>query len=214
MGLGLGGLQSGGTVNASTVIPALVGQNIVANSITLTANAVAERFFTSLTGATGTVYGTSAALGMGMDTGSASLIFFSASTEQWRLSGTTGDLDGNSAFRGVRCFGYRLGTKTQFARDNAPTIVAGAGASVAASNGTIAFRLDLGGAAGTGTVTLPTATTGWVLYMQDITNPAATVLSQTGGNTTTATFASYDRTTGLAANWAANDIAVCIAVAY
>lgn len=36
MGLGLGGLQSGGTVNASTVIPALVGQDIVANSITLT----------------------------------------------------------------------------------------------------------------------------------------------------------------------------------
>lgn len=36
MGLGLGGLQSGGTVNSTTVIPALVGQDIVARSISLT----------------------------------------------------------------------------------------------------------------------------------------------------------------------------------
>lgn len=96
----------------------------------------------------------------------------------------------------------------------APTIVAGAGASIVASNGTAAFRVDLGGAAQTGTITFPAATTGWVLIGMNITTPAANVIGQTGTTTTTATFTNYVRTTGAAGNWTANDNATFIALAY
>lgn len=95
----------------------------------------------------------------------------------------------------------------------APTVVAGAGAAVTAG-GACAFDINLGGAAQTGTITLPAAVTGWVVTMQNVTTPASFVLSQTGGNTTTATFTCYSRTTGLAINWNANDHARCTAVAY
>lgn len=94
-----------------------------------------------------------------------------------------------------------------------PTIVAGAGASVTAGNCT-AFTINLGGAAQTGTITLPAATTGWIVQMTDVTTNASFVLSQTGGNQTTATFACYSRTLGTLINWTANDIARCTAVAY
>lgn len=95
----------------------------------------------------------------------------------------------------------------------APTVVAGAGASVTAG-GACAFDIDLGGAAQTGTITLPAATTGWVVTLQNVTTPASFIISQTGGTQTTATFTCYSRTTGLAANWNANDHARCTAVAY
>ena len=96
----------------------------------------------------------------------------------------------------------------------APTVAAGAGASVTAGTA-VAFAINLGGAASTGTITFPlAASTGWIIQMTNITNNALFVISQTGGNTTTATFTCYSRTTGLAINWTANDIARCTAVAY
>ncbi len=113
---------------------------------------------------------------------------------------------------------YNLGTGATVGNllfsTTAPTVVAGAGASIVASNGTAAFTINLGGAAQTGTITLPAATTGWVLCMHDVTTPASFVFGQTGGNQTTATFTCYSRTTGLAINWTANDILRVMAIAY
>jgi len=96
----------------------------------------------------------------------------------------------------------------------APTVTAGAGASIVANNGTGGFSVNLGGAASTGTITLPTATTGWVLYAQNITHPDANVIGQTGFTQTSATFTNYVRTTGVAGNWSANDVMVCIALGF
>jgi hypothetical protein len=96
----------------------------------------------------------------------------------------------------------------------APTVSAGAGASIVASNGTAAFEVNLGAAAQTGTITLPSATTGWVVAMYNITNPAANAPAQTGFTQTSATFTNFVRTTGVAGNWTANDHMICIAMAY
>lgn len=91
----------------------------------------------------------------------------------------------------------------------APTVSGfGTSPSVANHNGTSAFTVNVGtgGTANTGTVTLPTATTGWVCMAQDVTTPASFVTAQTGGTTTTATFTNYSRTTGLIIAWTASDI--------
>lgn len=218
MGLfGTGGLKS------AFSLAQLVGKDIVARSITLTQSATAQRFLSSLTGDTGVTHGyAGGALGVGSDSvGAGNLAFYSSSSVQWRINGATGDLVspqnrniniGSGDYQLAASGGYRV--VNMFARSTAPTIAAGVGAAIVSSNGSMAFRVDLGAAAGTGTITLPTATTGWVLYMQCVTNPANTVISQTGTTTTTATFSSFARTTGLAANWAANENATCIAIAY
>ncbi len=100
----------------------------------------------------------------------------------------------------------------------APTVSAGFGTGgvVTTSNGTAAFTITIGtgGADSTGTITFPTATTGWIVQLTDITNNALFVTSQTGGNTTTATVTNYSRTTGLATAWTAGDVLRCTAVAY
>lgn len=219
------------------VISALVGKDIVAKSISLTqaASSVAIQmvngarlklgtgtvdYLTSdgagtITaagdlGASGRIVSRSA--GAGFTFGSAGTEFFGmAAGASASVVGGAGSLQiGSSQGTGET---LAIGGRTVM-RNTAPTITAGAGASIVASNGTAAFRVDLGGAAGTGTITLPAATTGWVLYMQCITNPDNTIISQTGTTTTTATFKSYSRTTGAAANWAANENATCIAIAY
>lgn len=107
---------------------------------------------------------------------------------------------------------FRLNSKVVCSA-TAPTVVAGAGAAITAGM-SFAFEVNLGGAAQTGTFTLPAATTNWCLTMANITNPDSFILSQTGGTSTTATFSCYSRTTGLLANWTANDLARCIAIAY
>lgn len=91
----------------------------------------------------------------------------------------------------------------------APTVSGfGSSPSVPANNGTCAFTVNVGtgGTASTGTVNLPTATTGWVCNAYDVTTPASFVTSQTGGSTATATFTNYARTTGLPIAWAASDV--------
>ena len=100
----------------------------------------------------------------------------------------------------------------------APTIASGFGASpsIASSNGTAAFTVNVGtgGSASSGVITLPAATTGWVLSCVDITNAATSVTVQTAGTTTSATIANYSRTTGLLTAWAASDVIRISAMAY
>lgn len=104
------------------------------------------------------------------------------------------------------------------AKSTTPTVSGfGTGAAVVASNGTAAFTINVGtgGAASTGTITLPAATTGWVLTgCHDVTNPDSFVTRQTGGTATTITVTNYSATTGLAIAWTASDILRCAAVAY
>lgn len=190
MGFGLAGWKSAVQSVAQTIAQ-LVGQDIVAKSLTTT---IATTALTM--------------------NGTGSRITFD--TTQFILSnGTTGRLLSTGGYGAPN---YALGTSgtagNLFASSTAPTVVAGAGASVTNNNGTIAFTIGLGGAASTGTVTLPSATTGWVLYMQNVTHPDANVMGQTGFTQTTATFTNYIRTTGVAGNWSANDVAVCIAMAF
>lgn len=90
----------------------------------------------------------------------------------------------------------------------APTINAGfaaggGGATIGASNGTAAFTIVTGTAdtGSTGTLNLPTATTGWSCSFADVTTPATYIVSQTGGATNTVTVTNYSRTVGTAAAW-------------
>jgi hypothetical protein len=96
---------------------------------------------------------------------------------------------------GLGASGTTLITKT------APTISSGFGTSpsIVNNNGPSAFTLNVGtgGAATSGVVGLPTATTGWSCFANDRTNN--TVTRQTATTTTTATFTA-------AAAWAASDI--------
>lgn len=91
----------------------------------------------------------------------------------------------------------------------APTVSSGfgVGASITAGNAT-SFRLNVGtgGAAQTGVVGLPTASTGWNCTARDITTNASFVTDQTASSVSSATFQNYSRTTGLAIAWTASDI--------
>ena len=111
---------------------------------------------------------------------------------------------------------YHLGS-TLFVSATAPTVSGfGTSPSVPNSNGTAAFSIDVGtgGTASTGTITLPAATTAWVVSCYDVTTPASYITHQTGGTTTTAAVTNYSRTTGLATAWTASDILRCHAAAY
>lgn len=105
-----------------------------------------------------------------------------------------------------------------FSFGTAPTIASGFGTSptIPNSNGTAAFTINVGtgGAASSGVLTMPEATTGWVVDCVDITNAATAVTVQTAGTSTSVTLTNYSRTTGLATAWAASDIIRCKAMAY
>lgn len=211
MGLGLGGLQSGGgSVDASSVIPALVGQDIVARSISLTQApggvAVQLVAFAKVDfGGTGTDFldsdGTSTVRAGGL---------FSSDGDMTVGTGGSGDLIIRRHF--TRAAGRLLFSAT------APTISSGFGTSpsIVANNGSYVFTINVGtgGIATTGVIGLPTSTTGWAVHVANITNPAASIVSQTATTTATASIANYSRTTGLAAAWAASDILICIAAPY
>ncbi len=100
----------------------------------------------------------------------------------------------------------------------APTISSGFGTSpsIVANNGTFAFTINVGtgGTAQNGVIGLPTATTGWLVTVNNITNPASSVVAQTAVSTTSATIQNYARTTGLAAAWTASDVLQVKAMAY
>ncbi len=89
--------------------------------------------------------------------------------------------------------------------------------SVPNNNGTAAFTINVGTTCAgiqTGSITMPTATTGWVCSFQDVTTPATYVWGQTGGTATTVTVTNYNRTTGVAANFLDNEIVRAMCIAY
>lgn len=104
---------------------------------------------------------------------------------------------------------YNLGGVPTFYR-TAPTLSSGFGTSPALSSGTLtAFRWNVGtgGVATTGVIaTNATATAGWNCSCNPITSNATLTCAQTASSTTTASFASYSRTTGLATAFNASDI--------
>jgi hypothetical protein len=212
MGLfGAAGLKSLGQ-SVAQIIASLVGQDVVAKSFMATQASGSNAFLVQTTGAR--VKFGAGTLDFITSDGAITLTSAGSFTVGGDLTlGATSDAFFNRNARVVGNLGLSGGVLLVNGT-TAPTVVAGAGASVVNNNGTAAFTINLGGAAGTGTITLPTATTGWVCYMQDVTNPDSTVIQQTGGSQTTVTFKSYSRTTGAAANWTANDIMRCIAFAY
>jgi hypothetical protein len=101
---------------------------------------------------------------------------------------------------------------TLLASGTAPTISAGFGTSptIPNNNGTAAFTVNVGtgGTASSGTVGLPTATTGWVCSAFDFTSPTTGggyYVKQTGGTTTTAVLTGFN-TAGVATAWTASDV--------
>ena len=114
--------------------------------------------------------------------------------------------------------GVYLSTAVLAISATAPTISSGFGTSpsIPNANGTAAWTINVGtgGAASSGVLTMPTASTGWVVDCVDITNAASFVTVQTAGTTTSVTLTNYSRTTGLAIAWTASDILRCRATAY
>lgn len=212
MGFSLGGYQSGASVG--TVLAALVAQDIAAKSITLSQASGSDAVKVSTNGAR-IHFGAGASDYASSDGTTVTFAGPIAATGNTNTTGFFQSTAAGIAFSiGTAGGQFALAGASMLFQRTAPTVVAGAGASIVASNGSAAFTINLGGAAQTGTITLPTAATGWVVYMQDITTPASFVFGQTGGTTTTATFTCYSRTTGAAINWTANDILACIALAY
>ena len=101
----------------------------------------------------------------------------------------------------------------------APTISSGfgTGASITANNGTSAFTLNVGtgGTANSGVVGLPTATTGWNCFVNDLTTTSTSVFltKQTASTTTSATLTNYS-TAAAATAWAASNILAVSCFAY
>lgn len=92
-----------------------------------------------------------------------------------------------------------------------PTVASGfcTSPTITSANGTFAFLLTIGTSCTgvtTGTLTLPTASTGWVCMFHNVTSPASFVLGQTGGTTTTVTVTNYSRTTGLATDFTDSEV--------
>lgn len=103
--------------------------------------------------------------------------------------------------------------------NTAPTIASGFGStpSIVASNGTAAFTINVGGGgvATSGVLTMPAATTGWMITVANTSANTATVFltKQTAFSTTSVTIGNYDAA-GAAAAWTANNVLVCSALAF
>jgi hypothetical protein len=101
----------------------------------------------------------------------------------------------------------------------APTIASGFGTnpSISNNNGTASFTVNVGtgGSAATGVITLPTATTGWNCFCNDISTYSSTVFQcrQTASAQTTATIGEF--TTAAASHaWASGDTVAVSCFAY
>lgn len=109
-----------------------------------------------------------------------------------------------------------------FARTTAPTISSGFGTSpsVVASNGTVAFTVNVGtgGTASSGVVGLPASTNGWNCSVENRTSNAANRAGQrtlqTATTTTTVTVQNQTISTGAALAWTASDVLALMCVAY
>lgn len=110
-----------------------------------------------------------------------------------------------NAYGTVDALAYKLSAKLTFST-TAPTISGFAGSSpsatVTAGSNTAAFRIGVGGTAPgtTGTITLPTASTGWNCWVVDQTTPLD-ITRQTSSTTTSVVITSTIA-------WTANDILV------
>lgn len=104
--------------------------------------------------------------------------------------------------------------------DTAPTISSGFGTTptIPNSNGTAAFTINVGtgGTATTGVLTMPAATTRWVVKCTDVTTQSSTVdiTKQIGVGTATSVTIGNFTDLGAAGAWAANDILACTAMGY
>jgi hypothetical protein len=154
-----------------------------------------------------------------------------AATSQWGVlgSGTIGEWQpqtdntfpiGDTTHRAAGVFSTSFNTSKLLISATAPTISSGfgTGPSIPSNNGTAAFNINVGtgGAATTGVIGLPAATTGWIVFCSDITTQNATVdkTQQIGaGSTTTVTVGNFTDL-GVAGAWAASDILACTAHAY
>jgi hypothetical protein len=105
-----------------------------------------------------------------------------------------------------------------FSSATAPTIASGFGSSpsIAASNGTACFTINVGtgGTAQNGVITMPAAPNGWAAFANDLTTNASFVTAVSATSTTTITLQNYSRTTGTAIAWTASDIVQVIAFPY
>jgi hypothetical protein len=97
-----------------------------------------------------------------------------------------------------------------------PTIGSGFGTSpTITAVGTFVFKIVVGtGGAANGSITLPTASNGWLAFAADVTNGSSLFLQLTGSTTTSVTFTSYSVTTGAAANMSAGDVILVNCIAY
>ena len=89
-----------------------------------------------------------------------------------------------------------------------PTIASGFGTSpTITAFSTAAFKVVVGTSpTGVGVLTFPTASTGWSCDVQNNTSNSTIVVGQTATTITSASFAAYSRTTGLAVNFNAGDV--------
>ena len=111
---------------------------------------------------------------------------------------------------------FQMGGNLIATSTSLPTIGSGFGTSptISASN-TMAFKVVVGtGGAASGSITLPTATNGWMGFAADVTNGSTLFLQLTASSATSVTFTSYSVTTGAAANMSAGDIVLVNCFAY
>jgi len=97
-----------------------------------------------------------------------------------------------------------------------PVIASGFGTAPTIKGATpncFAVIVGSGGAAN-GTITLPSATNGWMCIANDVTNGSSLFLQQTASTTTSVTVTGYGITTGLAANMSAGDVIVMTCIPY
>lgn len=125
----------------------------------------------------------------------------------------------NPTFAGLGNSGTYNINATLWESPTAPTISSGFGTSpsIVGANGTEAFTINVGtgGAASSGVVGFPAATTGWVIHCDDLTSPlvgGGFIVKQTASSTTTATITGYNASF-VATAWTASDILHCIAAA-
>ena len=106
-------------------------------------------------------------------------------------------------------------SESMYISSTAPAVSAGfgAGATVTAHNGTIAFRIAVGTTAtSSGVIALPTAANGWNCWCSDLTTHAGSCQQQSSTQTT-ATIAQYNSLSVLLA-WTDNDVLAVSCVAY
>ena len=111
---------------------------------------------------------------------------------------------------------FQMGGNLIATSSTLPTLGTGWGTNptISASN-TLAFKVTVGtGGAANGSITLPTATNGWIAFAADVTNGSTLFLQLTASSTTSVTFTSYSVTTGAAANMSAGDTVLVNCFAY